>query len=82
MVYGIIGALDEEIVLVKEKMTGIEEHILYGRSFYTGRIGQKDDLLTGGLCQRKQRFIGLKIFAEGIVFYHDLILIVEYRIGA
>lgn len=46
MVYGIIGALDEEIALVKEKMTGIEEHILYGRSFYTGRIGQKDVVLV------------------------------------
>ena len=46
MVYGIIGALDEEIALVKEKMTGIEEHRLYGRSFYTGRIGQKDVVLV------------------------------------
>ena len=46
MVYGIIGALDEEIALVKEKMTGIEEHMLYGRSFYTGRIGQKDVVLV------------------------------------
>ena len=46
MIYGIIGALDEEIALVKEKMTGIEEHILYGRSFYTGRIGQKDVVLV------------------------------------
>ena len=46
MVYGIIGALDEEIALVKEKMTGIEEHMLYGRSFYTGRIGPKDAVLA------------------------------------
>ena len=46
MVYGIIGALDEEIALVKEKMTSIEEHRLYGRSFYTGRIGQKNVVLV------------------------------------
>ena len=37
MRYGIIGALDEEIALVKEQMTEVKEHKLYGRSFYTGR---------------------------------------------
>mgnify|MGYP001511206203 CR=1 FL=1 len=35
MRYGIIGALDEEIALVKEQMTEVKEHKLYGRSFYT-----------------------------------------------
>ena len=46
MRYGIIGALDEEIALVKEQMTEVKEHKLYGRSFYTGRIGQKDIVLV------------------------------------
>ncbi len=46
MTYGIIGALDEEIALVKEKMTAVEEHTLYGRAFYTGRIGEKDIVLV------------------------------------
>lgn len=46
MVYGIIGALDEEIALVKKQMTAVEEHTLYGRSFYTGRIGEKEIVLV------------------------------------
>lgn len=41
MRYGIIGALDEEIALVKEQMTEVKEYTLYGRSFYTGRIGKR-----------------------------------------
>ena len=32
MIYGIIGALDEEVALVREKMTAVEEHTLYGRT--------------------------------------------------
>ena len=46
MRYGIIGALDEEIALVKEQMTEVEAHTLYGRSFYTGRIGEKEIVLV------------------------------------
>lgn len=46
MTYGIIGALDQEIALVKEKMTEVEEHPLYGRPFYTGRIGDKEIVLV------------------------------------
>ena len=46
MRYGIIGALDEEIALVKEQMTEVKEHKLYGRSFYTGRIGKKEIVLV------------------------------------
>ena len=46
MRYGIIGALDEEIALVKEQMTEVKEHKLYGRSFYTGRIGEKEIVLV------------------------------------
>ena len=46
MRYGIIGALDEEIALVKEQMTEVKEHKLYGRSFYTGHIGKKEIVLV------------------------------------
>ena len=46
MIYGIIGALDEEVALVKEKMTVVEEHTLYGRTFYTGSIGEKNIVLV------------------------------------
>lgn len=46
MIYGIIGALDEEVALVREKMTVVEEHTLYGRTFYTGSIGEKSIVLV------------------------------------
>lgn len=46
MRYGIIGALDEEIALVKEQMIEVKEHKLYGRSFYTGHIGKKEIVLV------------------------------------
>lgn len=46
MIYGVIGALDEEIALVKDKMTDVEEHNLYGRSFFTGRLGDKEIVLV------------------------------------
>lgn len=46
MIYGIIGALDEEVALVREKMTAVEEHTLYGRTFYTGSIGEKSIVLV------------------------------------
>ena len=46
MTYGIIGALEEEVALVREKMTDVAERELYGRTFYTGRIGKKKIVLV------------------------------------
>ena len=41
MRYGIIGALDEEIALVKEQMTEVKEHKLYGRTFIPDASGKR-----------------------------------------
>ena len=46
MTYGIIGALEEEVALVREKMTDVAGRELYGRTFYTGRIGKKEIVLV------------------------------------
>lgn len=48
--FGIIGAMDSEIALLKEKISGIEEHHLGRSIFYTGELeGQKVVLLKSGM---------------------------------
>ena len=65
MRYGIIGALDEEIALVKEQMTEVKEHKLYGRSFYTGRIGKKEIVLVCcGVGKVTQRSLPMRSYGN------------------
>lgn len=46
MVWGIIGALDEEIRLIKEQMSVTEEKKIYGSTFYKGKLYNQDVVLV------------------------------------
>lgn len=46
MIWGILGALDEEIVLIKDKMVVESQTSLYGRIFYKGTIYDKKVVLA------------------------------------
>lgn len=46
MVIGIIGAMDEEIALLKSKMTQVTEQHISGIDFYLGQLGTKKVVLT------------------------------------
>ena len=44
--YGIIGAMDTEIQMIREKMDRCRTNSLYGLTFYQGRIGGMDVVLA------------------------------------
>ena len=44
--YGIIGAMDTEIRMIREKMDRCRANSLYGLTFYQGRIGNFDVILA------------------------------------
>ena len=44
--YGIIGAMDTEIRMIREKMAHCRTNSLYGLTFYQGRIGAMDVVLA------------------------------------
>ena len=44
--YGIIGALDTEIRMIRERMDRCRTNSLYGLTFYQGRIGPHDVVLA------------------------------------
>lgn len=46
MVWGIIGALDEEIRLIKANMEVLEERNIYGSVFYRGKLHTQDVVLV------------------------------------
>jgi len=39
LTWGIIGALDAEVALIRGEMTGVEEQTIYGCTFYAGCVG-------------------------------------------
>ncbi len=43
---GIIGAMGSEVELLKSRLIGCEEKKIAGRSFYCGKIGEKDVVLV------------------------------------
>lgn len=46
MKIGIIGAMDEEVCILKEKMNNIQTTIIAGCEFYQGELNQKQVILT------------------------------------
>ena len=46
MTYGIIGAMDTEIQMIREQMDYCRNNSLYGLTFYEGRIGSHDVILA------------------------------------
>lgn len=46
MVWGILGALEEEVALIKEKMTIERQTPMYGTVFYEGTIGEHNIVLV------------------------------------
>lgn len=46
MTYGIIGAMDTEIQMIRERMDYCRNNSLYGLTFYEGRIGSHDVILA------------------------------------
>lgn len=46
MVIGIIGAMDEEVSILKEKMNNVQTSVIAGCEFYQGELAQKQVVLT------------------------------------
>ena len=48
---GIIGAMDEEVAQIKEKMTDVTVTSVAGMDFYQGKLGGKDAVVVrSGIC--------------------------------
>lgn len=45
MAYGIIGAMDEEVAFLREKMTEVTEYIVANSTFYEGKLANKKVVL-------------------------------------
>ena len=46
MKIGIIGAMDEEVSILKEKMTNVKTTVVAGCEFYQGQLNAKQVILT------------------------------------
>lgn len=46
MKVGIIGAMDEEVIILKEKMSNVKTTVIAGCEFYEGKLNDKQVILT------------------------------------
>ena len=49
---GIIGAMDEEVAQIKEKMTDVTVISVAGMDFYQGKLGGKDAVVVRSVSAR------------------------------
>ena len=54
---GIIGAMDEEVAQIKEKMTDVTVTSVAGMDFYQGKLGGKDAVGSLWYRQGKCRYV-------------------------